>query len=383
MTDPDPLALYIHWPFCRSKCPYCDFNSHVRDGIDQDRWRRALLAELDHALTGLEDRRLTSIFFGGGTPSLMDPETVAALIDAATARIPAANDLEVTLEANPTSVEARRFRGYRAAGVDRVSLGIQSFDPDALAFLGREHSADEARAAIETARAHFPRLSFDLIYARAGQSLDAWRAELAEAVALAADHISLYQLTVEPGTQFQTLARLGHDLTAPEETAARLYEETRAELARLGLPGYEISNHARPGSESRHNLAYWRYADYVGIGPGAHGRETRAGIKTATRRERLPERWLAAVERAGHALCDRTELSADLRREECLMMGLRLSEGVPEHRLTAVCGEGFDSLDPERLATLQAEGYLSREGDRLRPTEAGLMRLDAILGYLL
>lgn len=378
-----PLALYIHWPFCKAKCPYCDFNSHVRDGIDQPRWRRALLAELETALDGLSDRRLSSIFFGGGTPSLMDPETAGALIERATALVPAAEDIEITLEANPTSVEAGRFAGYRDAGVNRLSLGVQSLDEDALRFLGREHSVGEARTAIDLARTTFPRLSFDLIYARAGQTPEAWAAELAEAVTLAADHLSLYQLTIEPGTRFHTLDKLGEALTAEEETAATLYEATQATLERLGLPAYEVSNHAAPGAESRHNLAYWRYWDYAGIGPGAHGRVSQGGTKTATERERLPERWLDAVERQGHALKQAETIDATRVRDEILMMGLRLSEGVPEDRLRTATGAGFEALDADRLAALLEEGYLERRSDTLRATSAGRLRLNTLLGYLL
>lgn len=378
-----PLALYIHWPFCKAKCPYCDFNSHVRNGIDQARWRRALLKELAEALAGFEDRRLTSIFFGGGTPSLMDPETTAALIDCATATVPPAADIEITLEANPTSVEAKKFAAYADAGVNRVSLGIQALDDDSLKFLGREHSAAEARGAIELAHKHFPRRSFDLIYARAGQTPDAWAAELGQAIDLAADHLSLYQLTIEPGTHFHTLAKLGQPLTAEEETAAALYEATQDRLGALGLPAYEVSNHARPGAESRHNLAYWRYWDYVGIGPGAHGRETRDGAKRATIRERLPERWLDAVERQGHALKEAEAIDADRRLQELLLMGLRLSEGVPESRLIDETGKGFEALNPDRLGALVDEGYLACRDAILRATPEGRLRLNTVLGYLL
>jgi oxygen-independent coproporphyrinogen-3 oxidase len=378
-----PLALYIHWPFCKAKCPYCDFNSHVRDGIDQARWRKALLTELDGALDGFADRRLTSIFFGGGTPSLMDPETTDALIAAARAKVPPADDIEITLEANPTSVEAGKFAAYADAGVNRVSLGIQALDDQSLKFLGREHSAAEARGAIDLAHKHFPRRSFDLIYARAGQTPEAWAAELGQAIDLAADHLSLYQLTIEEGTRFHTLARLGQPLTAEEEVAAALYEATQARLDALGLPAYEVSNHARPGAESRHNLAYWRYWDYVGIGPGAHGRETRAGVKRATTRERLPERWLEAVDRQGHALKEAEDIDPDRRLQELLLMGLRLSEGVPESRLIAETGQGFDALDAERLTALLDEGYLDRRDNVLRATPEGRLRLNTVLGYLL
>ena len=378
-----PLALYIHWPFCQAKCPYCDFNSHVRDGIDQSRWRAALLAELEAALDGLEGRRLTSVFFGGGTPSLMDPQTAGALIARATALVRPADDIEITLEANPASAEAARFAGYRDAGVNRLSLGVQALDDAALRFLGRAHSLAEARAAIERARKIFPRLSFDLIYARAGQTPESWAAELAEAVTLSADHLSLYQLTIEPGTRFHTRGRRGEVLTAEEETAVALYEATQATLSGIGLPAYEVSNHAAPGAESRHNLAYWRYWDYAGIGPGAHGRVTRDGRKTATVRERLPERWLARVERDGHALKETEAIDPDRRMRELLLMGLRLAEGVPESRLGTEADRGFEALDRARLRALTEAGYLTLENGMLRATATGRLRLDAVLGYLL
>lgn len=379
----EPLALYIHWPFCKAKCPYCDFNSHVRAGIDQPRWRAALLRELDHALTGLEGRPLASIFFGGGTPSLMDPATAGALIDRAAAILTSAADLEITLEANPTSVEARRFADYRAAGVNRLSLGVQSLDAEALGFLGREHDVAEARAAIDLAAEHFPRRSFDLIYGRRGQTLEAWEEELTRAVGLAADHLSLYQLTIEPGTRFFTRTELGETLTVEETVAADQYDTTQRRLELLGLPAYEISNHARAGAESRHNLVYWRYGDYVGIGPGAHGRETRDGMVRATVRSRLPERWLEAVERDGHALTETVILDEERRFREALMMGLRLREGVSGTRLRARTGLGFEALNADRVSALREEGYLTLDGDRLVATTNGRARLDAVLGYLL
>ena len=286
----DPLAIYIHWPFCRSKCPYCDFNSHVRERIDEQRWTRALLADLDHQAALAPDREIVSVFFGGGTPSLMPPATVGALIERVRALWPAASDLEITLEANPNSAEADRFAAFARAGVNRLSLGIQALDPEALRFLGRRHDRDEAIAAIRLARDTFPRYSFDLIYARPGQSLAAWDSELGEALALAGEHLSLYQLTIEPGTAFGNRAMRGETLAADEETAAALFELTQDRLGTAGLPAYEISNHARPGAECRHNLAYWRYQDYLGIGPGAHGRVTREGGKIATAQLRLPRR---------------------------------------------------------------------------------------------
>lgn len=379
----DPLALYIHWPFCKSKCPYCDFNSHVRDSIDQDRWQSALLSELEESLSGLDGRELTSIFFGGGTPSLMAPETVAALIRRATARVQPADDLEITLEANPTSVEADKFAAYRDAGVNRLSLGVQSFDPMALEFLGRQHSAEEAKQAIDLARKTFPRLSFDLIYARAGQTLEDWQTELQEAVALAADHISLYQLTIEPGTRFHTDARLGKELTAEEEVAYSLYEATQETLGKLGLPLYEISNYAAPGAESRHNLAYWRSQDYVGIGPGAHGRLTSPQGRMATQRHRLPEKWLDTVEETGSGMAETELLSNETSFEEAMMMGLRLTEGISEARVVEVSGFGFNHLNQTRLEMLLESDDLVLSDGYLKTTPQGRLRLNMVLGYLL
>src|SRR5262245_38165171 len=283
VADDPGFGLYVHWPFCLSKCPYCDFNSHVRAAIDHSRWRAALLRELDHYAAHTRGRRLTSIFFGGGTPSLMEPATVAAVIERAAEHWPLASDVEITLEANPTSVEAGKFAAFRTSGVNRVSLGVQALNDADLKFLGRHHSAAEARAAIDIARRHFARYSFDLIYARPGQSAAAWRSELAEAVGLAGDHLSVYQLTIEPETVFGAAHRRGELAVPREEEAAALFELTQERLGEAGLPAYEISNHARPGGESRHNLTYWRYGDYVGIGPGAHGRLTVGSEKLATR----------------------------------------------------------------------------------------------------
>jgi oxygen-independent coproporphyrinogen-3 oxidase len=377
-------ALYIHWPFCLSKCPYCDFNSHVRDSIDQDRWRAALLADLDRAAADGEARAITSIFFGGGTPSLMDPRTVAAAIERTAARWTLAPDAEITLEANPTSVEAARLADYRAAGVNRVSLGIQALDDDALRFLGREHSADEALAALDAARRLFDRFSFDLIYGRPGQTETAWRAELARALTLAGDHLSLYQLTLEPRTAFYRRAKAGEALILDEDGTAALYEITQAMLDDAGLPAYEVSNHARPGAESRHNLTYWRYGDYIGVGPGAHGRVTTGGAKAATQRIRSPEAWLDAIEQGEDALADRTALTSGEQMTEALMMGLRLAEGVPWARLRAIGGDAADRLiDPRRVEDLVEEGFLDPAPDRLRATAAGRERLDALLGHLL
>ncbi|MBY0282717.1 MAG: radical SAM family heme chaperone HemW [Sphingomonas sp.] len=374
-----PLALYIHWPFCVSKCPYCDFNSHVRASVDQAAWRDALLADLAHEAALLPGRRLGSIFFGGGTPSLMPPATVAALIAAAADAWGFDGDIEITLEANPSSVEAARFADLAAAGVNRVSLGLQALDDSALQFLGRAHDVAEGLAALDTAQAHFGRVSFDLIYARPGQSPTAWEAELARAIGFGTEHLSLYQLTIEPGTRFATEAAAGR-LTIPgDEEAASLFEATRAMAAAAGLPAYEVSNHARPGAESRHNLTYWRYRDYAGIGPGAHGR--RGGI--ATMRHKKPENWLNAVARNGHGIEIEEALSPSSRRAEALLMGLRLREGVDLARIAALSGEAVETVvDARAAATLVAEGLIVRDGPRLRATEAGMLVLNAIIAAL-
>ena len=369
-----PLALYIHWPFCVSKCPYCDFNSHVRETVDQQAWRDALLADLAHEAALLPGRRLGSIFFGGGTPSLMPPATVAALIDAATAAWAPDGDVEITLEANPSSVEAARFADLAAAGVNRVSLGLQALDDAALAFLGRAHGVAEGLDALSVAQRHFARVSFDLIYARPGQPQAAWERELHRALSFGTEHLSLYQLTIEPGTRFATEAAAGR-LTIPDaDTAADLFEATRAITAAAGLPAYEISNHARPGAESRHNLAYWRYRDYAGVGPGAHGR--RGGL--ATFRRRKPENWLSAIARNRHGIEREDALSPQDRAGEALLMGLRLGEGVDLARISADSGLAIEAMvDTAAIAALP--GLVVRDGDRLTVTEAGMLLLDSIL----
>jgi oxygen-independent coproporphyrinogen-3 oxidase len=382
----EPLALYVHWPFCASKCPYCDFNSHVRERVDHGRWRDALLRELRREAARAGRRPLVSVFFGGGTPSLMEPETAAALVSEARALFDAPDGLEVTLEANPTSVERDRLAAFRDAGVNRLSLGVQSLDEEALRFLGRRHDAREAVAALEAARALFPRLSFDLIYARPGQAEAAWRAELRRALALAADHLSLYQLTIEPGTRFATEHARGAFALPDGDEAAALYSATAEEAARFGLLPYEVSNYARPGAESRHNLQYWRYGDYLGIGPGAHQRlSVDGGALLAARRHRAPEEWLARVERDGHAVTAEEALAPPERMREALLMGLRLAEGVDTVRLEARCGMPFSgAVDPAMLAACEEEGYLERlPGGRLRATAEGRLRLDAMLPVLL
>ena len=385
MASPtETLALYIHWPFCLAKCPYCDFNSHVRERIDQARFAAALRTELAWEAARLGRRRLGSIFFGGGTPSLMEPETAARLIQDATGFFDPAPDLEITLEANPTSVEASRLAAFRDAGIGRISLGIQSLDETALRFLGREHSAPQAIAALETARALFPRISFDLIYARPGQDIAAWRAELDRALSLCADHLSLYQLTIEPGTVFEGMHRRGEIALPDDDEAAALYAETEAVCARHGLEPYEVSNLARPGGESRHNLAYWRYSDYAGIGPGAHGRVMLGADLVATRRHRAPEPWADRVEHQGHGSTAEEIISPADRAREMLLMGLRLREGVDTARFAARTGLVLaDALDADTLQRALDAGYLVQDADRLAATGEGRMRLDALLAALL
>jgi oxygen-independent coproporphyrinogen-3 oxidase len=365
-----PLALYIHWPFCVSKCPYCDFNSHVREGVEQERWRDALLADLAYEAQVGPQRPLTSIFFGGGTPSLMPPATVAALIEAAERHWGFAPDVEITLEANPSSVEAARFAGLAAAGVNRVSLGLQALDDDALHFLGRAHDVSEGLAALDTAQANFARVSFDLIYALPGQSAEAWQQTLARALGFGTGHLSLYQLTIEPGTRFATMAARGELVPADPDFAADLFELTRDMTAAAGLPAYEISNHARAGEQSRHNLTYWRYGDYLGVGPGAHGR--RAGVATA--RAKKPENWLARIDRDRHGMDLEEVLSAEAQQREALVMGLRLDEGMPLDRAKAV--------DQAKVSRLVELGLIERTPDRLRVTPAGMLLLDAILAEI-
>jgi putative oxygen-independent coproporphyrinogen III oxidase len=372
-----PLALYVHWPFCVSKCPYCDFNSHVRDGVDQDEWLGALLADLAHEAATLPRRTLGSIFFGGGTPSLMPPATVAAIIAAATRHWQPADDIEITLEANPSSVEAARFADLSVAGVNRVSLGLQALDDQALHFLGRAHDVAEGLAALETAQANFARVSFDLIYARPDQSEAGWAAELDRALSFGTEHMSLYQLTIEPGTRFATLVQNGSLKPLDDDRAATLFETTRATMAARGLPAYEISNHARPGSESRHNLTYWRYNDYAGIGPGAHGR--RGGM--ATVRHKKPENFIAAFKRNGHGCQSEVTLPAHERAIEALLMGLRLAEGVDIADIAAKtnCPAPTDRDAVQRLEKL---GLLTRSGTRIATTERGTLLLDSILAEI-
>jgi oxygen-independent coproporphyrinogen-3 oxidase len=377
------FGVYVHWPFCRSKCPYCDFNSHVRERIDHARWRAALLAELEHYARDMRGQTVTSVFFGGGTPSLMEPETVAALIRRVRDLWPVAGDVEITLEANPTSAEIGKFRAFREAGINRVSLGVQSLMADDLKFLGRQHDAAQALAAVQMAASTFDRFSFDLIYARPGQTLAQWQEELDRALTFAAGHISLYQLTIEPGTQFEQAAARGDFRMLDDDSAAALYEATVARLGAAGLADYEISNFAKPGEESRHNLTYWRYGDYIGIGPGAHGRLTIGGEKYATRQHRAPEAWLDLVERDGHATRQRNLVPRPERLNEMLMMGLRLREGVSVVRIEAEAAQPFaQAIEQPRLKRLIDGGFLALADGRLIATPAGRQRLDAVLSAL-
>ncbi|HWM83388.1 MAG TPA: radical SAM family heme chaperone HemW [Pseudolabrys sp.] len=375
------FGVYIHWPFCLSKCPYCDFNSHVRHGaIDQQRYVRAFATEIASVAERAGGRTVSSIFFGGGTPSLMQPETVGGILDAVGKHWHVTPDVEVTLEANPTSVEATRFRGYRAAGVNRVSLGVQALDDVSLKDLGRLHSAREALDAVAVARSIFDRYSFDLIYARPRQTPDLWAAELKRAIAEAAEHLSLYQLTIEPGTPFHALHAAGKLVPPDEDTARALYDITQEICEAAGLPAYEVSNHARPGAESRHNLIYWRMHDYAGIGPGAHGRLQVGAQRFATATEKRPETWLMRVEALGHGTIVNELLSLEEQADELLLMGLRLKEGIDPLRYQQLAGR---PLDPLRISALRAQGAVELMANgHLRVTNAGFPVLDAVVADL-
>ncbi|MCB1384929.1 MAG: coproporphyrinogen III oxidase [Nitratireductor sp.] len=377
----DPFGVYVHWPFCAAKCPYCDFNSHVRHRpVDQAVFVEAYGREIAHMASVVPNRTVSSVFFGGGTPSLMEPDTVGAILEAVATHWTLSPDAEITLEANPSSVEARRFQGYRQRGVNRLSLGVQSLEDEPLKFLGRLHSADDARRAIALARDIFPRLSFDMIYARPGQTPEAWERELEAAIALAADHLSLYQLTIEQGTPFFELHRKGRLPIPDPDRAADLYELTREVTARHGLPAYEISNHAAPGAQCRHNLVYWRYHDYAGIGPGAHGRLSVNGAKLATVCEANPEIWWQKAMAQGHGLRESERLTASEAGDEMLVMGLRLAEGIEPGRFRALSGRG---LNPDRIRDLTGDGLIEfAEDGRLRATPAGFMVLDAVVADL-
>jgi len=378
----DPgFGVYVHWPFCAAKCPYCDFNSHVRhQPVDQERFARAFETELATMRQRTGPRTVTSIFLGGGTPSLMRPETVGTVLDAIARNWTVPDGIEVTLEANPSSVEAQRFRGYRAAGVNRVSMGVQALNDADLRFLGRLHGVDEAFRAIGLAREIFPRLSFDLIYARPGQTPEAWSQELNQAIDHAADHLSLYQLTIEEGTRFHTLYAAGKFVMPDNDLAADLYAITQETTAARGLPAYEISNHAKPGAESRHNLTYWRYGEYVGVGPGAHGRFIENGRRVVTIAEKMPETWANLVEARGHGITDGEILTTSEEADEFLLMGLRLAEGIDLVRYEQLSGR---ALSPARVAVLQDEGLVAPVGNsRLRATSTGMIVLDAVVADL-
>jgi len=381
MTLTTPFAVYVHWPFCLSKCPYCDFNSHVRHGgIDETRFLRAYEIEIAAIAARAPNRTVSSIFFGGGTPSLMQPSSVGAILNCIGKHWTVARDVEVTLEANPTSVEATRFRGYRTAGVNRASLGVQALDDASLRELGRLHTAQEALDAVAVARAIFERYSFDLIYARPQQTTDAWAAELKRAIAEAAEHLSLYQLTIEPDTPFFGLHKAGK-LKVPDEDLARdLYDLTQIICADAGLPAYEVSNHARVGAECRHNLVYWRGHDYAGVGPGAHGRLTIDGRRVATATEKRPEAWLMRVEESGTGLIVEEKLTSGEAADEYLLMGLRLAEGIDPARYSALSGR---ALNPKRISILREEGAVETTADgRLRVTQSGFPLLDAVVADL-
>lgn len=378
-ADPG-FGVYVHWPFCESICPYCDFNRRLAEGVEQDRWARALVAEIGHFAAETGARTVASVFFGGGTPSLMAPETVHAVIAAVRDGWAIAEDLEVTLEANPSSAEAGRFRAYREAGINRLSLGVQSFADERLRFLGRLHSAAEAKAALGAAADAFERYSFDLISALPGETPAAWAGELDQAGAYLGGHISVYQLTIEPGTPFH---RSGVR-PADEETGAALFEITQERLEAMGLPAYEVSNHARPGQACRHNLAIWRGGDYVGVGPGAHGRLRGANGTDALYQVHDPGRWLARVEGRGHATAKRRRLAPRDRAEELVMTGLRLGEGVDRARVARLTGLDLDDvLDPDGFARLLSGGFVEADGDRVRATPKGRLRLDTVLARLL
>jgi putative oxygen-independent coproporphyrinogen III oxidase len=379
LGDPG-FAVYVHWPFCLAKCPYCDFNSHVRSTPpDEVRFVAAFKREIAHRAALTPGRKVRSVFFGGGTPSLMKPQTVAAILDSVAKHWRMEPNAEITLEANPTSVEAGRFRGYREAGVNRVSIGVQALNDADLRALGRRHSVAEALAALEVGRSIFPRMSFDLIYARVGQTEAQWRAELEEAMKLATEHVSLYQLTIEPETIFERLWQAGK-LKIPDDDLARTMFDATQEIAeKYGMPAYETSNHARPGAESQHNLVYWRYGEYAGVGPGAHGRIVSGGKRLAQSTEKHPEMWLGQVEIEGHGLVTDDPLSAEEQSDEYLLMGLRLREGIDIHRYEAISGR---RLARSQIESLAADGFVTEEGGRIMVTPMGAPLLDTIVADL-
>ena len=380
LNNPAGFGIYVHWPFCLSKCPYCDFNSHESARIDQDRWARALLAELDWYAPQAAGQTVTSVFFGGGTPSLMAPATIQAILDRLPDHWAISPAVEITLEANPSTVEAQRFQDFRTAGINRLSMGIQALDDEALKFLGRRHDLKEALDALSVARRCFDRFSFDLIYARPGQSLQAWERELTQALSLVGDHLSVYQLTIEDGTAFAPRHQRGEFALPDEQTQADLFSLTQTLLDHAGLPAYEISNHARPGSECHHNLTYWQGGDYVGVGPGAHGRLW----NTATRQHRAPDIWLDRVEKDGHGTQERLDLPAFERAQEIFMTGLRLRRGLHGAVFKMVSGLDLDSvIDQQGLRQMQEAGFAIRDKTGLRVTDRGRLLLNAVTAKLL
>lgn len=375
------FGIYIHWPFCAAKCPYCDFNSHVRhQQVDQKRFVKAFERELEHNRELSGPRTVTSIFLGGGTPSLMDPDTVDAILSKVRDLWDVPNDIEVTMEANPSSVEAGRFRGYHDAGVNRVSMGVQALNDKDLKFLGRLHSVEDAKKAIKLARDIFPRMSFDLIYGRPNQTVQSWQDELIEAIDMAVDHLSLYQLTIEEGTPFFKLHEAGKIITPDDDHLVDIYDATQGLCAKYNLPAYEVSNHAKVGAESQHNLNYWRYGDYVGVGPGAHGRISSKSTKLATITEPHPETWASNVEENGHGIITEEVLDKEAQADEVLIMGLRLKEGIDVARWENLSGKSFNTA---REANLLEQGLIERVGNsRIRCTETGILVLNSIIAEL-
>ena len=380
MTSSDAFGIYVHWPFCKAKCPYCDFNSHVRhQPVDALSFARALGAELAWFAGRTKGRKVTSIFFGGGTPSLMPPQAVGHVLDTIAGLWSVSPDVETTLEANPTSIEAENFRGYRAAGVNRVSVGVQALNDQDLKALGRQHSADEALAAFRLAAKVFPRVSFDMIYARPGQTVEQWRGELSRALAEQQGHMSLYQLTIEPGTAYFDLHERGSLVTPTDDRAADLYDLTQELTEKAGLPAYEVSNHAAPGQESRHNLLYWRYGEYAGVGPGAHSRLADGGNRLALIAEKHPETWRELVASQGHGIVSETTVLPPDQASEYLLMGLRIGEGIDLDRYAALAGREIDS---SKIAGMKSMGLIKRVGPRLMATADGRKLLNAVIAEL-
>lgn len=384
MFRPEQMGVYIHWPFCESRCPYCDFNAHVREKLDQKQWAEAYVQSLKHYAEIIPDKQIVSIFFGGGTPSLMEPETVATIIDAVQSLWPVANDIEITLEANPTSVENDKLLAFRDAGINRVSLGVQALNDEDLKFFGRGHNVDEALKAIELAKTHFERSSFDLIYARPNQTLENWEKELKQAVALSNGHLSLYQLTIERNTPFYMRHSRGEFAIPDDVQGAEFYHLTQDVLENAGLPAYEVSNHAKEGHACRHNLIYWHMADYIGVGAGAHGRFVQGDQKFASRDHAAPEIWLERVGNNGHGAHELERLTQEDRFNECLMMGLRLREGISIATVEAKSGKAFsDMVDANKLQSSIDQDWVIKGGDNLKLTREGLLRLNALIPYIL